>query len=57
MNIVYHPAAAKEIVKEAKFYESRQTGLGEIFLDAIDKALVKISEHPLIWKANGKGRS
>ena len=56
MRIVYHPAAADELFEAAQFYETRQIGLGDKFLDAVEETLDKINNQPLIWRANGEGR-
>lgn len=56
MNIAFHPEASLELVEASHFYDSRQEGLGDRFLDALDEALEAIQEDPLIWKPDRRGR-
>src|ERR1035437_5098466 len=41
--------ARLEMAEAAIFYESQQPGLGQRFLDAIDRAVEEINEHPTTW--------
>ena len=40
------PEAEEETRLAAQWYEDRETGLGEQFLEAISDALTKIERHP-----------
>ncbi len=54
--IEYHPLAAEELIEVAQFYESRQGGLGERFLNTVEKTVKNLRTDPLMWKADGSGR-
>ena len=56
MKITFHPEASLELVEAAQFYDSRQEGLGNRFLDALDNALEAITEDPLLWRPDSCGR-
>ncbi len=45
--IVVHESADEELRAAAVFYDSRESGLGEQFLDEISLGLEKILDHPL----------
>ena len=40
------PEASEEFVASAAFYESIQRGLGQSFIDEVEKTLNRIAEHP-----------
>lgn len=48
-NAIFLPEAQQEMLDAARFYESRSPGLGGAFLDAIDRAVLEIREHPARW--------
>lgn len=54
--VVVLPEAKAESTEAAQWYESARTGQGDAFLDALDAALLQISEHPERYPSWGKGR-
>ena len=44
-----HAGAMAEIEAEARYYESRQAGLGFDFLAEVDNALARIAQSPERW--------
>ena len=46
MPVVYHPAALDELAEADRYYESRQTGLGERFQKLVQTIESEISENP-----------
>ncbi len=40
------PEASEEFAASAAYYESQQRGLGQAFVDEIEKTLDRIAEHP-----------
>ena len=44
-----HPAVPAEIEAAARWYEERETGLGEEFLSAIEDAIAILCEAPAVW--------
>lgn len=40
------PEASEEFAASAAFYESKQRGLGQAFIDEVEKTLNRIVEHP-----------
>lgn len=51
--VKYHRLAESELVKSARFYESRREFLGDDFLDLVDEALDGIRSDPG-WGRPGK---
>lgn len=49
MPIVSHPEANEELVGTALWYEERQPGLGDDFLDEVEDALRRIEAEPERW--------
>lgn len=49
MRLIYHPDAEAELIKAARFYNRRVSGLGAQFLDAADEAIALIQEAPERW--------
>lgn len=45
-----HPEAETELVEAAAYYESQQAGLGTRFLDAIEDALRRVRNNPLLYR-------
>jgi toxin ParE1/3/4 len=45
----YNRDAEQELVGALRFYETQEQGLGERFLDAVDRAIVNIVEFPQAW--------
>ena len=54
-NIKFHPLALEEFKESTKFYESRRTGLGKRYIDAVKKTLVLIRTNPPIGKMDRVG--
>jgi plasmid stabilization system protein ParE len=46
MRLIYHPAAAAELIETARFYEERVSSLGADFLDKIETAICAIESDP-----------
>ena len=46
MRFIYHPEADAEVIESARYYNSRQGGLGGRFLVMVDKAVDSILEDP-----------
>jgi plasmid stabilization system protein ParE len=44
-----HEKAHDEYIAACEWYENRQKGLGSRFMDAVEKRLAQISEHPLYF--------
>jgi hypothetical protein len=49
MPIVSHPEADEELVGAALWYDERQPGLGDDFLDEFERALRRIEAEPERW--------
>lgn len=49
MTLRFHPQALAEFKDAARYYETRQPGLGARFYTSIETALQKIAEAPLLW--------
>ena len=49
----YLPSAREELNEAAAFYEARVPGLGEVFLDDVDRAIETIRERPRIGAPTG----
>jgi hypothetical protein len=50
MRIVSHPEADEELEAAALWYEERQPGLGDDFLDQFERALRRIVAEPERWR-------
>ena len=48
--IRFHPAAWAEFREAAQYYDSKQKGLGLRFVDVVESALVRIKNHPLLFR-------
>ena len=46
----FHPEALKEVDDVASFYEDRQHGLGNRFLQAFEDAILRIRRNPLLYR-------
>ena len=46
---IYHPEAEAELHEAARWYEGRSVGLGDQFLDAVEKGLEKVLRSPESW--------
>jgi toxin ParE1/3/4 len=54
MKVEFHSKALAEMSSAAEYYDSRQPGLGDRFLDAISEAVERIERDPLAWSAAGE---
>ena len=50
MHVVSHPEADEEVEAAALWYEERQPGLGEDFLDEFERTLRRIVAEPERWR-------
>src|SRR4051812_19147224 len=48
--IRFHPAALAEFAEAAHYYNNKQMGLGPRFIDAVESALLRIKNHPLVFR-------
>lgn len=55
MTVRFFGAAREEMLASALYLEKQETGLGERFLDDINRALVLIGRHPQAWRPIGRG--
>ena len=44
--VLFEPAASRELNEAADFYDLEQLGLGTAFLDAVQAALLSVAENP-----------
>lgn len=57
MRVVSHPEAGEELEAAALWYEERQRGLGDAFLDQFEHTLRRIVAEPERWrKIRGENR-
>lgn len=57
MRVVSHPEADEELEAAALWYEQRQPGLGDDFLDQFERTLRRIVAEPERWrKIRGENR-
>ena len=49
LRVVSHPEAEEELEAAARWYEARQPGLGDGFLDDFERTLRRILEAPDRW--------
>lgn len=57
MPVVSHPEADEELEAAALWYEERQPGLGEVFLEQFERTLCRIVAKPERWhKFRGENR-
>jgi toxin ParE1/3/4 len=47
MPVIYHPAAEREVIDAAQWYERHEAGVGADYLDAVDAAVQLISDNPV----------
>jgi hypothetical protein len=50
MRVVSHPEADEELEAAALWYEERQPGLGDAFLDQFERTLRRIVAEPERWR-------
>ena len=57
MRVVSHPEAAEELAAAVLWYEERQPGLGNDFLDEFENTLCRVVAEPERWrKIQGENR-
>jgi len=57
MRVVSHPEADEELEAAALWYEARQPGLGDDFLDQFERTLRRVVSEPERWhKIRGENR-
>jgi plasmid stabilization system protein ParE len=49
----FHPLATRELVDAAQFYEARAPGLGNRFLDEVERVVAFLQAHPEIGRPTG----
>jgi toxin ParE1/3/4 len=54
MNVVKEPAAGKELIDAAAFYERRRPGLGDRFIDEVERVIALLLEHPELGAGVGQ---
>jgi hypothetical protein len=47
--IAFQAAAAEEMRAAAAYYETRERGLGDQFLDEVEEGLQRIQQFPRLW--------
>jgi len=50
MRVVLHPEAGAELQAAALWYEERQAGLGDAFLDEFERTLRRVAAAPGRWR-------
>jgi toxin ParE1/3/4 len=55
-HVVFHPEALYDLIDAAHYYEACAEGLGDRFLDNVEKALHVISGNPLLFVADELGK-
>jgi plasmid stabilization system protein ParE len=54
-HVAYHRLAASELINSARFYERRNSPLGDAFLAAVEATLPMIQRHPELGKPGRHG--
>lgn len=55
MKLVLRRLAGQDLENAGLFYERREPGLGERFLDEVDRLLLQVQENPLQFRAFDHG--
>ena len=53
--VLLHPEAEKEYLSSILWYESRFSGLGDRFEEAVEKCIISITQHPFQFAEKRKG--
>ena len=53
--VVFHPATFEELLYARSWYESQAQGLGERFLEEIERAIDAVQQNPTTWAAYSQG--
>jgi toxin ParE1/3/4 len=56
MNFVKEPAAEKELIDAAAFYDRQRPGLGDRFIDEFERVVTLLIEHPELGVRVGDDR-
>ena len=54
MSYEFHPAAETEYLETIAYYESRQAGLGALFFEEFERAIVQVCESPVSFQSVGE---
>lgn len=49
MKYRFHPDALEEYLEAIRFYADESAGLGEAFVDEVEKSIAQILSYPQIW--------
>lgn len=55
MKLRFFAAARRELLESALYLEEQELGLGERFMDDVERALALIRTHPQAWNPIGPG--
>ena len=55
MKVRFSGAAREELLESALYLEKQEPGLGDRFMDHVDRALGLIQQHPHAWNPMGRG--
>ena len=55
MTVRFFGAAREELLASAVYLEQQEPGLGDRFLDFVNRALLLIERHPQAWSPIGRG--
>ena len=56
MNFIKEPAAEKELIDAAAFYDRQRPGLGDRFIDEFERVIALLLEHPELGVRVGEDR-
>lgn len=56
MRIEHHPEAYLELIEASSFYEQRSEGLGEALIEAVEAAVLRIRDDPLLFPVTYRDR-
>lgn len=56
LTVKYHPAAVEEWIEAARYYDSREAGLGDRFITAVDAAVATLQRMPFLGSLDAHGR-
>jgi plasmid stabilization system protein ParE len=50
VNWEFHPEAREELEQSAAWYEMREPGLGDEFLEEVEETIIRILRNPETWR-------
>ena len=53
-NLIILPRAEIQVIDSVYYYEMKQVGLGERFLESVKQTLLKIKSHPTLYQQKRK---